>query len=446
MAMLIKPSRRHVLAGLGSLAATPFVPVLEALAQPAAPRRRLVIVHTPNGVATQERWRPKGTATDFMLGEIMGPLEPHKRDLIVLDGVRDAAYGSPGGHNMAASNLLTCVRSKLIGGKDMRAQGPSVDQVIAARVGGQTRFPSLQLGVCCHPSKQNNSDPLDGVAIAYKGANEMMLADSDPYAVFERLFAGSSVGTARPTPAGPNETDLDTKSVLDTVVEDLRRLSSRVGQSDRLKLDRHLEGIREIERTLRPAGEGTSPGGVACAPVMLGNKIDVLADGSIPTMTKAQVDLLVTALACDLTRVVTLQFGSTSWTAVFKWLGHTSHNHDLNHSQRHDSTVAAQRWMFEHGILPLINGLKAAKEGDGSVWDHTVFMWLSEFSDGHAHATSPHPVLLGGGAGAWRTGRYLKTTQSQNDVMVSLCHAMGLADVKTFGDPSLCTGPHAGLT
>jgi len=160
---------------------------------------------------------------------------------------------------------------------------------------------------------------------------------------------------------------------------------------------------------------------------------------------------MVMAMACDLTRVGTLQWTHSVGGQLFSWLGATRGHHDMSHDP--DSNVESKEMLtkinvwFAEQLAALIAAMKQVPEEGGTLFDNTVILWVNELSRGNAHSHPDMPFVLAGGAGGRiKTGRYLKYagTVPHNNLLVSLLNAFG-SDVRTFGNPAYCTGPLAGL-
>jgi hypothetical protein len=425
-------SRRAVLRGVSGVVA---LPLLEAMAQ-AVPPRRFVVVFSPNGTVYPS-WLPTGTETGFTLSPILAPLQPHLARLLVLGNlnVKSADVGPGDGHQKGIAHLLTAteMESSNLFGFVGWAGGISVDQQIAKAVGGQTRFPSLELGVQVPGAKVYDR-------LCYAGAAKPLPPMDDPHAVFERLFGGDT------DPAAAAKRKAQRKSVLDGVKADLAALSPRVSAADRLKLDGHLTSVRELElRLAASAAPGPScarpadPGAVAVTDPLL-----------FPAIGKLQTDLLVMALACDLTRVASLQWSSASSPVVFSWLGMALDHHELSHRADSDATaqgqlVAMHKWYAEQ-FAYLLSRMEAANETGGSLLDHSAVLWGNELGKGNTHSHDHVPFVLAGSAsGYFRTGRLIDAKgASHSDLLVSCLNAMGVA-ATTFGNPAYCSGPLPGL-
>ncbi len=420
-------SRRGFTAGLGAaLLAAPFVGLLtrsrRARAATGATARRLVVFFSPNGTVPA-RWRPAGTETawSFPAGSILEPLASHRQRLIVIDGLQ---FVGATNHEGGMAAMLTGS-----GAAGDPSRGMSVDQYVAAAIGGGTRLRSLELGVAT--SAWGGSVQ---TRMSYSGPGQYAPPDDSPRGVYSRLYGD----------AAPGGTDLALarrQSVLDAVKGDLADLRGRLGGEEQRKLDQHLTSLRELERGL---GGGTCDGGTPVA------DLPIWANDSFPAIGRAQTDLLVAALACGATRVASIQWAHTVAPQVFTWLGHSEGHHALSHMDDGNAAgvaafVQAERWFAtQFGLL--LDKLAAAPDpdGGGSLLDTTLVVWAKEMGDARAHVCTDVPFVLAGG-GAFAPGRYLRTGGAPHArLLVSICHALGLAN-PTFGNPAAGAGPLGGL-
>jgi hypothetical protein len=161
-------------------------------------------------------------------------------------------------------------------------------------------------------------------------------------------------------------------------------------------------------------------------------------------------DLLVTSLACDLTRVGTMQWADSE--SKFPLNFDPLQLPDVHHGYQHDSVYDPNalfkiyRW-FGENFAYLLERLAAVKEGDGSLLDNTVVLWVSEIQEPPTHDQHNVPLLIAGGKNAGiKTGRWLKVpSQPHNNLLVSLLNVFG-GDDKTFGRAEYNSGALAGLT
>jgi hypothetical protein len=393
-----------------------------------------VVFWTPNGTRLED-WRPKGSEHAFTLSTILAPLEPHKQDIVVLGGV-DAlsAYNGPGdahqkgtGHSLTGTELQEGDFPGDGNGGFLAgwADGISVDQAIADAIGGATRFRSLEFGVCVE-----GANPFS--RISYRGPANPIPPENDPQAAFTRIFSEAAVDP---------QTRAERHLVLDAVAEDYQRLLPRLGAADRAKLAAHLAAVRDIEMRLDAAGMS---GGV-CAVPELGELANPLAVGNIPATGMLQMDLLAMALACGLTNVASIMWTRSASDKSFPWLGIAEGHHELAHRgdgdvDAQEKIVAINTW-YAQQFAYLVARLKSMPEGDGTVLDNTLLVWVNEHSRGNDHDRHEIPYVLAGKAGgAVLPGRWLQAGGvPHNDLWVGCMNAMGLA-ATSFGNPAYCTG------
>lgn len=449
--MRIKPlNRRTFLRGLGGAAISlPFLNAMESQQVIAAGfPKRLIIFFSANGTSPPN-WIPSGTENSFTLSPILAPLEPHKSDLLILQGIDNEAahHGAGDGHQTGMGCMLT--GTELLAGTEFCegdcsdptktvgwGGGPSVDQVVAAQVGQETKFSSLEFGVQVQSSSIWSR-------MSYLAADQPIPPEDDPQAGFDRIF-----GELGADPFGLAKLRAQRHTVLDSVISDYEALNKRVGADDRKKLDNHLTAIREIEKRLDAGGQ---LGGACQLPDLGGEVNNIYANENFPAMGKLQMDLLVMSLACDLTRVASIQWSTSVSNKVFSWLGIPDGHHDLSHNGDTDAVsqekiTKINTWYAEQ-FAYLVNALKQVPEGAGTMLDNTVIMWCNELGVGNSHTRRDMPFVLAGSCGGYfKTGRFLQyDTEHHNNLLLSLCHAMDV-NLPTFGNPAYCTGPLSKLT
>ncbi len=445
--------RRTVLRGAGGIALA--LPWLEAMgtrtASAAVFPKRFVVFFTPNG-GIRENWTPGGT--DPSGSRILAPLAPYKDYVNTIDGVDNTAAMSRStgtfigdDHQRGIGTMLTCTEllpGPAKGGCDSCAPaglagGASIDQWIVQKLAVKTKFPSLELGV-----QSGAGGAITGYT-SYSASNTPLPPEQSPVKVFNRIFANFTGGGV--DPAAFERLRIERKSVLDAAMKHYQSMAGRLGQSDKKKMEAHLQGIRELEQRL--TAPATSTGSTACS-----KPATPAASTDFPTLGQQQMDLLAMALACDLTRVASLMWERGVGGTVFKWLGATRGHHDMSHDA--DSATDTVEMLtkiniwFSEQLAYLLGKLKAIPEGTGSVLDNTVILWCNELSRGNNHS---HPemqfVLAGKAGGALRAGRVLKfgtgTRVSHGNMLVSIMNAMDVPG-NTFGNAgAFATGPLTGL-
>jgi hypothetical protein len=420
-------SRRGFTAGLGAaLLAAPFVGLLSRTRRAGAATgthaKRLVVFFSPNGTVPA-RWRPTGseTAFSFPAGSILEPLAAHRERLVVVEGLQ---FVGANNHEGGMAAMLTGS-----GSAGDESRGMSVDQYVAAAIGGTTRLRSLELGV--QTSAWGGSVQ---TRMSYSGAGQFAPPDDSPRGVYSRLYGDAM-------PGGADVVLARRQSVLDAVKGDLGDLRTRLGTEEQHKLDQHMTSLRELERVL---GGGSCSGGTPVA------DLPIHANDNFPAIGKTQMDLLVASLACGATNVASIQWAHTVAPTVFTWLGQSEGHHGLSHMDDGNTAgvaafVLAERW-FATQFAYLLDKLAAAPdpEGGGSLLDTTLVVWAKEMGDSRAHVCTEVPFVLAGG-GAFTPGRYLRTGGAAHaKLLVSICQAMGLVNT-TFGNPAAGSGPLAGL-
>jgi hypothetical protein len=404
------------------------------------PPKRLVIVFSANGTIFNS-WLPTGTETSFTLSPILAPLAPYQKKLIVLSGinVKSAGFGPGDDHMKGMGHMLTGI--ELLAGNTMGgagtpaglAGGISIDQRIVQDIGQATRFPSLEFGVMVQ-----NSDVW--ARMIYSGANQPLPPMEDPVAAYQRVFSGSTVSAAQAAILLQRR-----KSVLDYVQTSLGTLSTTVSSGDRVRVQQHQDSVRQIEKQLL-AQTG------ACTPPTV-TAIDRKNIANYPAIGKVQMDLLVAALACDQTRIASLQWSRSVSDIPMPWLGIGTGHHTLSHTPDTDGTsqaslVQINTW-YAKQFAYLLQSLDAVTEADGStLLDNCMVVWVNELSKGNIHSHQPLPVVIAGGCGgALRTGRFVTYSPQQphNNLLVAIANVMG-TNITTFGNPAYCTGALSNLS
>ena len=430
-------SRRTVLRGIGTAVALPLldamVPALTAQVKtPASPIRRLGVVYHPNGVI-YHNWIPTGTGTDFTLSRTLAPLEPFRDQLIVVTGLSSQqaeALGDGGGdHSRASGTYLTGVHVKK--SDSIVENGISMDQIAAQALARQTQLSSLQL------TADDNSlvGACDvGYSCAYSSTLSWLtptlplMAENNPRVVFERLF-GSSDSTDPQVRASRLRQD---RSILDSVTARVKELQQKLGPSDNTKLTDYPESLRDVERRIQKAEEQSDRRGPEV------EQPPGIPDGFEPHV-QLLYDLQVLAFQSDLTRVITFMYGREQTGRPYPQIGIPEPHHPLTHHQNDPSKMEkCTAIQLYHVALfaSYLEKLRATRDGDGSLLDHTMLLFGGGISNSDRHTHGPLPTLLaGGGAGALKGGRHLVYPEDTplTNLQLTLLHKMGVA-VEKLGD------------
>ena len=437
-------SRRTLLSGLaagGMLG--PLLPLLNASGAEEQPVR-LILWFTPHGTI-YDNWKPSGGETDFVLGPILGKLERHRKKLVILDGLKVQADGVGAPHTKGppllwtASPLLedqTFTREDESGGRYFGwNSAASVDQFILGRRGSSRPYPSLEFGV-----RSGGSHP--GSRMIYTGPKTPLAPETDPWQAFKRL-----IGDIGKTNEELERIRAERRSVLDLVSSEIADVQQRVSRADAQKIDAHLSIVRDIETRLQNAR-------VACVGPDLGTAVNSGTSSNTPQVFDRMMELMAATLACDLTRVASMQYrvGENDGGYLYDWLGISAQEHHLlSHEGDTNATARANltkiyAWYAER-FAYFLDLLDKIPEGNGSLLDNSLVVWGSEIGKGNTHSFEKIPfVLAGGAANQLRTGRYLRFNNVEhNRLLVSICRMMGVTDVDKFGKTDKGTGPLAGL-
>ena len=407
--------RRAFLRGVGTAIALPaldaMIPAFAAPSQTKSPTR-VAFLYFPNGVQV-ESWWPKTQEPVTNLGEalpaVLQPLAPHRTDVLLLGGLTNdggRAHGDgPGDHGRAGAAYLTGTHPKKTFGKDIQV-GRSVDQLIAQKIGRETRYSSLELG-CEEGIQGGNCD--NGYSCAYSNSISWRTPSTPnppeirPRAIFERLFGAADL---EKDPAIRAKKERYRQSVLDSVREDARRLQGNLGASDRHKLDEYLYAIRDIETRIERAEQANSK--VEIQPTLdrpLASVPENYAEHS-----RLMFDLITAAFQTDSTRVVTFLMAIEQSNRAYREVGIVDSHHGLTHHGGDPEKIAKciqiNRFQVEQ-LVYFIQKLKSIPDGDGTLFDHIMVSYGSGLGRDHDHDNLP-TLITGRGNGLFRLGRYVK--------------------------------------
>lgn len=426
-------NRRTLLKGLGAAVALPTLEAMlnssgTALANGEALPKRLVMWFFGNGVILP-KWVPTQTGGTWTLSEELAPLANVKDYVNVISGYRVKTPNLRGHHNGQAGILSGFPFIELPAGTanySSKFGGPSLDQVVADRIAGATPYKSLQLAVSKRVTRG------EGPTLQYcshRGPDAPLAPEFNPVNLYTRLFGNFQV----PDTTDPRN-DLRV-SVLDRVNEDIKRLQGRLGSVDRARLDAHLTSISEVRQQIL----SLSPelvGACELPPEPTETNTDTDRREPITNVNRVFSDLMAIAFACDLTRVVSMQFTGSVGGQVYTELGQTDNNHNITHDAGaqnlvHDGVVYA---MERFGYL--CDKLRATPEGTGNLLDQSLLMCTSDVAEGLAHSISNYPIALVGKAGGsiLYPGIHHRSTTAQNtsDVLLTVARAVG-ADIPSVG-------------
>lgn len=426
-------SRRDFLRTLGvSSASLPFLTGLPAFAADSAsgPKKRMIFMFSPNGTVPTEFWPKDGNLKN---SPILSGLAPFQNQTTVLKGISNRVGGDGDSHMRGMSCLLTGARlhpGNIQGGSDSPAgwaSGISIDQEIKnflqKNEATRTRFGSLEIGVAV----PDRADPW--TRMSYAGSNQPLAPLDDPYEMLDKLYGQSK--------------DRETfSSVLDALGSDLARVSKRLGSEDRHLLEQHMDLVRDLEREMAASSKDTE---LVHPEPELDPNIELVNDNT-PQLARMQMDLLVNAMANDMSRIGTLQFMRSVGQARMRWLGIEEGHHSLSHEP--DKNGDAQQKLkkiniwFSQQLAYLAGKLRDTPEhnGNGNMLDHTTIVWVNELGKGNTHTLDNLPIVMVGGGAGFKSGFHeLGNKVPHNRLLMSLAHSMG-HHIQTFGEKKWCEG------
>jgi hypothetical protein len=398
--------RRTFLRGAGAALALPLldamVPSMTALAAtPANPVRRLGFVYIPMG-AHMPLWTPTGDGGELAgLSPSLSALAPVKDHLTVITNT-ELRNAYPGTHATSNSSFLSCATARWTESSDYYL-GTTVDQIAAQHLGKETRLPSLELamdllttvGQCDNGYAcvyQNN--------LSWSSPTNPLPAEAHPRIAFERLFGEGGTSADRLAELRKNS------SLLDWMKDDISRLQKKLGPNDRGRVTEYLDTVREVERRIQKAETSTADSTLPDLDRPLGVPADY-ADHA-----RLMFDLQVLAMQGDVTRVITFQLARETSNRAYPQVGVSDPHHPLTHNSGNKDMLAkvAKINAFHVSLFAyFLEKLKATKDGDGTLLDHSLYLYGSGMSDGDKHDHVNLPILVAGGAaGQMKGGRHIR--------------------------------------
>ncbi|HVY25350.1 MAG TPA: DUF1552 domain-containing protein [Polyangiaceae bacterium] len=465
----MKLSRRTVLRGMGTASlVTLGLPALEAmlndqgtaLAAGGALPKLFGVWYLGGGITAGDRalaveqFFPKTVGTDWKVPPLLEPLAASRDYVTVVGGMTWSALGNESAHHVPRTATLSGSynpenRGKGIANPGGDALGPSIDRVIADAWVGRCPINSVEMAV-------SQVGKYEGM-ISFKPA-EIVRSEFNPASTFKALFGNGLPpgGTAGSMPKDvTSEADLKRKvalrkSVLDVVLQDATELKSRLGAADAARLDAHMAGIREVEQGLDLLlMNGSLPTSASCALPMAPADLPYSKDHeNFAGVHQAFVDILVMALACDITRVFSLEFLGTQCNTNIWPSGISQPFHDYAHTATDDTHMLKFTQFSLTQLGYLVDRLRATAMGAGNLLDQLGMYFVSEYLDSNSHdlKNGNHPILLIGKAGgALKAGQSVRPSSPGNgtSVLLSLLHAMDIP-AKSFGvGPGMATEAYA---
>src|SRR5215510_6667067 len=387
-------SRRTVLKGAGVTLALPFleamVPAATALAQTAAsPKLRAGFFYIPHGAVQfdtklgpeWDRWTPTGSGASFKLNAITQPLEPFKKYVSTIGNLENQA--ATGVHTKNPGAWLCCSNP-----------ATTIDQMIAKKISQDTALPSLEVSSETTTQQAAGNGVSTAATVSFRDANTPLPMEYNPKKVFNSLF-----GSTTPKERVLNARESD--SLLDLILERTKSFQSQLGAADRTTLDEYLQSVREIERrTQIIASTDISGMKIPERPVGVEDNFDKQVD--------LLFDLIALAYQADITRVVSYIMVAEGTNKTYNHVGVPESFHPISHHAndpaRIEQLVKIQTWHMDR-FAEFLKKMAATKDGDGSILDHSIFLYGSNMGNSDKHSNWPIPtVVVGGGNGKMKLG------------------------------------------
>jgi hypothetical protein len=364
-----------------------------------------------NGNGVPERfWIPAETGADYALTPCLTPLAPFRNDVHILSGLDNPAARMPGPGNDHHRSMSGLVSGTSFTGRG--SGGASIDQLLAAKMGGETRFRSLQIGVC----QESHGESIQR-NLSWAGYERALPPELIPHNLFNRRF-----GTREQSWIEGKQ------SILDAVRDDFKDLQSALGRSDKQRIDEHLAAVRDLERSIASLPPDYRK---ATEPDLGGDVKDY------PRIAKIQSDLLVHALASRQTNVASYMLTKCQSLVRLPWLGYTTLRH---HDYTHTNAESPQgqrimrdicRWHVEE-FAYLLAKLKSVPEGDGTLLDHTCLLYVHEHAEANPHKNNGLPAIVAGYKKRLKTGMHTKAAGTLGDLYLSVANDILGAGIESF--------------
>jgi hypothetical protein len=410
-----KMDRRSFLRGAaGALLPLPYLNLMEASAKSTnhgKPPLRFMTLFKPNGVHPPSWNIEGGSEHDFRMSPLMKPFARHRDDILILDQMGDFGFSA---HKDSTRRFLC--------GHHKNQDTASIDQIIADQISPGSAHRSLEL-----TTEGLFPNQIGCSYISYDKNGDYMPRESDPQLVFDRLFRNSLTHP---------EKRREMSSLLDRVNGEAKSLQRSAGYEDRQVLDQYLTVVRETEKRIEHLRGAPAP------------KLDFAQlkrpgeTSNLDEQVTAMLDLIALALWTDSTRCITYMLGNSNSRMIFDFLGVKEQHHYLSHFFRNfsrsniDGLLKISLWhmgKFDY----LLNRLKSYRDQHGRLLDHTVVMYGSGMGHSDNHTVQRIPLVLAGGRGHIKTGRYVRYSENQElgRLHLSLAKMFGVK-LDSFGDVS----------
>ena len=385
-------TRRSVLRGLGATLGLPLldamIPARTVLAQTAAKTTPHVgFIYFPHG-AVMNKWTPTSEGAIGELGDILKPLDKYKAMTTVFSNIDSQAPIGPV-HALSPGTWLSGVRPAI--SQEPHA-GITIDQIAAQHIGQDTPLPSLEVatdvrgggGFCDRDYGCSYAG-----TISFRSPTTPLPMETDPRKLFIRLFGQGDNAAERA------RLSKQYGSLLDMLTGEVNTLQKSLGPSDKRVLSDYLETVREIERRIQKT-EARDLSHVDIPDAPLG----------IPPFDEhinLMFDLVALAYQANMTRVFTFMMAAEVSGQTYNHIGVSDAFHPLSHHNNEpaklDRLVKVQTYHTQV-FAKFLDKLAAMPDGDGTMLDHSLFLYGSNMSNSNAHNHYPLPTSFVGG---WKT-------------------------------------------
>jgi hypothetical protein len=425
-------SRRSALRGLGVGSVLMSGLLRSVRAEAAANNTRAVFFFHANG--SHYAWTPTGTGEAFTLTPHLAPLEPVRKDVVILRGLT-LARGLGNAHKAATQSALGA------------GSPTSIDQVLANSVKDTAPLASLEFAIGFTKGGGGVVPSLSQVGGTF------IPAERNPVAAYQRIAQRLSPAPMMQDPAGAERALATRRSVLDYLRADADRFRVRLGGDEKPKMDLYLDSLREVERGLGAFAGGVPAAGCGSTTMQMMNADLKVAD--MPMASRPLLDLMAASIACGVTRVMTMMWGGGECEEDIAFQGiHDWHitTHGNPNGPAGASIIKMQSYLAGE-FAYFVQKLKSYGDAPGSPFDSTVALWGTQNGNTNQtnfskedHDRRNTPIVLTGRAGVgMKLGRVLDCNEANHpDIYVSIARAFGMP-ISTFGDPAWCKGPLPGL-
>jgi hypothetical protein len=411
----------------------------------AAPRTRFAAIEIVHGAAgstidgnAKHYWSPVGQGANFEITPTLQSLAPYRDYLTIVSGtdLNNASALSPreegADHTRSSAVFLTAAHPKMTEGSDIFL-GPSIDQIYAQKAGQETPLPSIQLAI-------EDVGSLSGACgygyscvyantISWASPTQPLPMEIDPRVAFERLFGDGATPAER---LARREAD---RSILDTIRQELTRLTKNLDASDRSRLNDYLDNVREIEARIQKVEKFNASGQQRALP-----EAPVGVPDSFEEHVKLMFDLQVLAFMTDTTRISTFKLSRDVSSRVYPESGVKQPFHGLSHHGENTDTIAQFAKLNQYHVSKaayFIDKLKNTPDGDGNLLDHSLVLYGSPMGDSNIHDHKHLPIFLAGKAnGQLRGNQHFRAPDGtpMANLLLSVLHKLGAEDVTNIGD------------